>query len=39
VYYVQGGQIRLFKGWTMTSTIERNERWTIEALAKELPEL
>jgi NAD(P)-dependent dehydrogenase (short-subunit alcohol dehydrogenase family) len=39
VYYVQGGQIRLFKGWTMGSTIERNERWTIEALAKEMPTL
>jgi NAD(P)-dependent dehydrogenase (short-subunit alcohol dehydrogenase family) len=39
VYYVQGGQIRLFKGWTMTSTIERNERWTVEALAKEMPQL
>ena len=39
VYYVQGGRIRLFKGWTMTSTIDRNERWTVEALAKEMPSL
>jgi NAD(P)-dependent dehydrogenase (short-subunit alcohol dehydrogenase family) len=39
MYYVQGGQIRLFKGWTMTATIERNERWTVAELAKELPGL
>ena len=39
IYYVQGGQIRLFKNWTMTSTIERNERWTVEGLAKEMPTL
>jgi NAD(P)-dependent dehydrogenase (short-subunit alcohol dehydrogenase family) len=39
VYFVQGGQVRLFRGWTLTSTIERNERWTVEALAKEMPNL
>jgi NAD(P)-dependent dehydrogenase (short-subunit alcohol dehydrogenase family) len=39
VYFVQGGQVRLFRGWTMTSAIERNERWTVEALAKEMPNL
>jgi len=39
VYFVQGGQIRLFRGWTMTSSIERNERWTVESLAKEMPNL
>src|SRR5687768_790481 len=39
VYFVQGGQVRLFRGWTLASTIERNERWTVEALAKEMPNL
>ena len=39
VYFVQGGQVRLFKGWTLTSIIDCNERWTIDALAKEMPNL
>ena len=39
IYYVQGGQIRLFKGWTLASMIDRNERWTVEGLAKEMPQL
>ena len=39
VYFVQGGQVRLFQGWTMTSTIERDGRWTVEELAAEMPKL
>jgi NAD(P)-dependent dehydrogenase (short-subunit alcohol dehydrogenase family) len=38
-YYVQGGQIRLFEGWTMTTTIERGDRWTVEDLAVEMAKL
>jgi NAD(P)-dependent dehydrogenase (short-subunit alcohol dehydrogenase family) len=32
VFFVQGGTIRLFQPWTMTETIERNGRWTVEEL-------
>lgn len=39
VYWVQGGTVRLFEGWAMTSTIERPGRWTIEELAAEMPKL
>ncbi|MGA2521093.1 MAG: SDR family oxidoreductase [Acidimicrobiales bacterium] len=39
VLFVQGGQIRVFQPWTMTDTLERNDRWTVEELAKELPAL
>ncbi len=39
VLFVQGGEIRVFQPWTMTDTLERNERWTVDELAKELPAL
>jgi NAD(P)-dependent dehydrogenase (short-subunit alcohol dehydrogenase family) len=39
VLYVQGGQVRVFQPWTMTDTIQRDDRWTVEELAKELPPL
>ena len=39
VLFVQGGQVRAFEPWTMTSTIQRNDRWTVEELAKEVPSL
>jgi NAD(P)-dependent dehydrogenase (short-subunit alcohol dehydrogenase family) len=38
-YFVQGGQVRLFQGWTMTTTIERSDRWTVQELAAEMPKL
>src|SRR3982750_1768233 len=28
MFFVQGGQVRLFQNWTMTETIEQQERWT-----------
>ena len=34
VFYVLGGQIRLFEGWTMSGMIEQQGRWTVEALAE-----
>ena len=37
VLFVQGGQVRVFQPWTMTDTIQRDDRWTVEELAKELP--
>jgi NAD(P)-dependent dehydrogenase (short-subunit alcohol dehydrogenase family) len=39
VLFTQGGQVRVFQPWTMTATLERDDRWTVEDLAKELPGL
>lgn len=39
VYWVQGGTIRLFEGWTMTATIEQPGRWTVADLAEAMPKL
>jgi NAD(P)-dependent dehydrogenase (short-subunit alcohol dehydrogenase family) len=39
VLFVQGGQVRAFQPWTMTTTLEKNDRWTVDELAKELPGL
>jgi NAD(P)-dependent dehydrogenase (short-subunit alcohol dehydrogenase family) len=37
VLFVQGGQVRLFKNWTMTETVEKNDRFTVAELAEKLP--
>jgi NAD(P)-dependent dehydrogenase (short-subunit alcohol dehydrogenase family) len=39
VYFVQGGTVRLFKNWTMTSSLKRDDRWTVAELASQLPTL
>ena len=39
VYFVQGGTVRLFKNWTMTETLEQEERWDVRELALKLPTL
>jgi NAD(P)-dependent dehydrogenase (short-subunit alcohol dehydrogenase family) len=39
VYFVQGGTVRLFRNWTMTSSLEKDDRWTVEELAAKLPTL
>ncbi|HMK62375.1 MAG TPA: SDR family oxidoreductase [Acidimicrobiales bacterium] len=39
VFFVQGGQLRLFQPWTMTSTIQKAGRWTVPELAEALPGL
>jgi NAD(P)-dependent dehydrogenase (short-subunit alcohol dehydrogenase family) len=39
VYFVQGGQVRLFQGWTLSTTIEREDRWTVGELVTEMPKL
>jgi NAD(P)-dependent dehydrogenase (short-subunit alcohol dehydrogenase family) len=39
VFFVQGGQVRLFRNWTMTETIDKRDRWTVSELADELPRL
>jgi NAD(P)-dependent dehydrogenase (short-subunit alcohol dehydrogenase family) len=39
VLFVQGGEIRMFQPWTMTDSLEKNDRWTVEELADQLPKL
>ncbi len=39
VFFVQGGTVRKFQNWTMTETLEQNDRWTVAELAAELPTL
>jgi NAD(P)-dependent dehydrogenase (short-subunit alcohol dehydrogenase family) len=39
VFFVQGGTIRKFQNWTMTDTLEKNDRWTVSELAADLPTL
>ena len=39
VFFVQGGQVRLFQGWTMTETIDKADRWTVAELETEMKKL
>ena len=39
VFFVQGGQVRLFQPWTMTATVDRRDRWTVAELADAVPGL
>ncbi len=39
VFYVQGGTVRNFQNWTMTDSIDRPTRWTVEELRAEMPKL
>ena len=39
VFFVQGGSIKLFQGWTMTEGIEKNDRWTVDELQSEMKKL
>jgi NAD(P)-dependent dehydrogenase (short-subunit alcohol dehydrogenase family) len=39
VFFVQGGTVRTFQNWTMTSTLEKNDRWEVAELAAQLPTL
>jgi NAD(P)-dependent dehydrogenase (short-subunit alcohol dehydrogenase family) len=39
VFLVQGGQVRLFKPWTMTDTLEKPGRWTVAELQTEMHRL
>ncbi len=35
-FMVQGGRVALFQGWTMTETINKDDRWTVEELENEM---
>ena len=39
VFFVQGGTIRNFQNWTMTETLEKNDRWTVGELQAEMAKL
>jgi NAD(P)-dependent dehydrogenase (short-subunit alcohol dehydrogenase family) len=39
VFFVQGGVIRLFQNWTMTETLEKGDRFSIEDIEAGLPKL
>jgi NAD(P)-dependent dehydrogenase (short-subunit alcohol dehydrogenase family) len=39
VYFVQGGTVRRFQGWTMQETIEKDDRWTVAELQSEMSKL
>lgn len=39
VFFVQGGQVRLFQPWTMTETLQTEGRWDVAELAAKLPSL
>jgi NAD(P)-dependent dehydrogenase (short-subunit alcohol dehydrogenase family) len=39
VFFVQGGTIRRFQNWTMTTTLEKDDRWSVSELAAQLPTL
>jgi len=39
VFFIQGGVVRLFQPWTMTSTLHRDDRWSVAELAETLPGL
>jgi NAD(P)-dependent dehydrogenase (short-subunit alcohol dehydrogenase family) len=36
IFYVQGGAVKLMTGWTMAEGVERDDRWTIDQLDKQL---
>jgi NAD(P)-dependent dehydrogenase (short-subunit alcohol dehydrogenase family) len=38
-FFVQGGTVRVMEPWQMGARLERDERWTIAELDKELPTL
>ncbi len=39
VFFVQGGQIRLMKGWAMADSIEKNDRWSVAELQSEMKKI
>ena len=39
VFFVLGGTVRNFQGWTLTDTIEKDDRWTVAELQAEMPRL
>jgi NAD(P)-dependent dehydrogenase (short-subunit alcohol dehydrogenase family) len=36
VFFVQGGKVQLFQPWTLTESIEKDDRWTVAELEEEM---
>jgi len=39
VFFVQGGKVQLFQPWTLTESIDKDERWTVAELESEMKRL
>ena len=39
VYFIQGGQVRLFRPWAMADSIDKDDRWTVAELQVEMHRL
>ena len=39
VYFVEGGTVRRFENWTMTTEVSKDDRWSVADLAVQLPTL
>jgi NAD(P)-dependent dehydrogenase (short-subunit alcohol dehydrogenase family) len=39
VFFVQGGEVKLFQGWTVVSSVQRDGRWTVDQLDEAIPKL
>jgi NAD(P)-dependent dehydrogenase (short-subunit alcohol dehydrogenase family) len=39
VFFVQGGTVRNFQGWTMTEALDKDDRWTVAELQAEMHRL
>lgn len=39
VFFVQGGTVRRFQNWTMTSSLEKDDRWSPGELVAKLPSI
>ncbi|HMC41885.1 MAG TPA: SDR family NAD(P)-dependent oxidoreductase [Acidimicrobiales bacterium] len=39
VLFVQGGKVQLFQPWTLTESIDKDERWTVAELENEMKRL
>jgi NAD(P)-dependent dehydrogenase (short-subunit alcohol dehydrogenase family) len=37
VFFVQGGDVKLFESWKMTTALSQPERWSVAELGKQLP--
>jgi NAD(P)-dependent dehydrogenase (short-subunit alcohol dehydrogenase family) len=38
-FFAQGGTVRVLEPWHLGERLERDERWTIDGLAAELPKI
>ena len=39
VFFVQGGKVQAFQPWTLTDSIDKDDRWTVAGLETEMKRL